>query len=218
MSLQTPTPRPTMPFRLRDLPSLPLLALLHLLFTTSSLLLRLYELLQTPPPRPSSRAKVKPPPKHVALALQPRTGTEEAVSASASVSLESVRSAVRWAGAKGVGELSVWDGCGQCLAPQAIEEAETQERSFDITGSSHGNFQSSRPHHRVPGQSPHPQTSIHPCVNPPECPASNLIPGPGPRGVAVVHRAYQLPSRQSASSPPLSVRGTRWPSLSVLRL
>jgi len=107
--------------RLRDLLSLPLFILLHVLFTVSSLALRLYESLSQPSPRARPpRNQARRPPRHVALVLShppplPPRGwsldikrfTEERKAL-----IESVRRAVQWAGEEGVVEMSVYDGQG----------------------------------------------------------------------------------------------------------
>jgi hypothetical protein len=126
--------------RLRDIPFLPLLLLLHIIFTLSSLLLRLYEALtdsSTLPPRTFV------PPKHVALSLpasvpvtvtltreQSRRRTEAAAALRRRKELELERAAVgsvlrvaRWAVREGVETISVHEPSGGYSARKQPSEA-----------------------------------------------------------------------------------------------
>jgi len=106
-----------MTFRLRDLPAYPILALLHLLFTVSSLCVRFGESIVAR--RPAARA-VRPP-RHIALVLSKPAGSR-AVDASRRKGdragerravVESIKRVVDWADSEGVDELSVWDSHGE---------------------------------------------------------------------------------------------------------
>jgi hypothetical protein len=113
--------------RLRDIPFLPLLLLLHVVFTLSSLLLRLYEALTTSSTLPP---RTFVPPKHVALSLpasvpvttgrgRSRTETQSAAAVRRRKELELERAAVgsvlraaRWAVREGVETVSVHESSG----------------------------------------------------------------------------------------------------------
>lgn len=104
-----------MALRLRDIPALPLIVLLHLLFTLSSFLVRIAEGLQRQEP-PSAATK---PARHIALVL---STPPNAVKRSTSVArdaqrrravVESVQRLVAWASEVGTTELSIWDGHGE---------------------------------------------------------------------------------------------------------
>ncbi|WVQ81004.1 hypothetical protein IAT38_003111 [Cryptococcus sp. DSM 104549] len=93
--------------------ALPLFALLHVLFTLLSLLLRTYQALTTP--LAEADTPLNAPPKHIGLVLVPtvqakgkggrwRTERERLV--------ESLKEVVGWAAERGVQEVSVWDGQG----------------------------------------------------------------------------------------------------------
>ena len=100
--------------RLRDLPSLPLLLFLHLIFTLSSLFLRFFQLFPPPSHDPTLTSRRVLPPRHIALVLSypssPKSLTHAFEARRALV--ESVSRAVRWAGEEGVEEMSIWDGRG----------------------------------------------------------------------------------------------------------
>ncbi|RSH90575.1 hypothetical protein EHS25_001180 [Saitozyma podzolica] len=117
--------------RLRDIPFLPLLLLLHVVFTLSSLLLRLYEALTTSSTLPP---RTFVPPKHVALSLpasvpvttvrgRSRTETQSAAAVRRRKELELERAAVgsvlraaRWAVREGVETVSVHESSGVLYA------------------------------------------------------------------------------------------------------
>jgi hypothetical protein len=109
--------------RLRDVPALPLLYLLHAIFTLASLVLRLYEALTSSPSAPTRDST---PPKRVALVLSttPHAPPCRRVNSSYGRSLRrkealrraavgSVLRAVRWAAAEGVEVVSVYEPSGQ---------------------------------------------------------------------------------------------------------
>lgn len=82
----------------------PFLLALHVLFTLSSVVLRLFQ--SSPPSLPELE---KPAPEHVALILVPGEGDRRET---AERYVESVRRAVQWAAEWGTPVLSVWDGEG----------------------------------------------------------------------------------------------------------
>lgn len=107
-----------MSFRLRDLPAYPILALLHLLFTITSLIVRIGESLT------SSRtlARAAKPPGHIALVLSDRSDVETTRSTRTKrdenagerrAVVESIRRVVEWADYAGTDEVSVWDRRGK---------------------------------------------------------------------------------------------------------
>jgi hypothetical protein len=81
----------------------PLLILLHVVFTLSSITLRVFQTRSDSP-----RELTKPPPKHVAIILV--DGGDPQLMAARFV--ESVRRAILWAAEWGVQDLSVWDTAG----------------------------------------------------------------------------------------------------------
>ncbi|TXT10820.1 hypothetical protein VHUM_02325 [Vanrija humicola] len=86
----------------------PFLVLLHIVFTLSSIVLRIFQANPTPPDE-----LTKDPPQHAALILVPgATKSAESRRLVAERYIESVRRAVQWAGEWGVGTISVWDGEG----------------------------------------------------------------------------------------------------------
>ena len=104
-------------FRLRDILAYPLFALLHLLFTITSLAVRIGESLT------SSRtiARAAKAPRHIALVLSDRSHpkyngakrrSRDAGPVERRAVVESIRRAVEWADYEGVQELSVWDDHG----------------------------------------------------------------------------------------------------------
>ena len=99
-------------YRLRDVLFIPVLFLLHLLFTISSLFLRIYEAI-TDRPDTSTPVKTTSPPRHVALVLAgSASGNKARPAAGRGAVIESVRRVVNLAGSEGVTELSVWDANG----------------------------------------------------------------------------------------------------------
>ncbi|KAL7418902.1 hypothetical protein Q5752_006586 [Cryptotrichosporon argae] len=96
----------------------PLLVLLHLAFTLSSLLYRLVQTLRRRPP--AARPSV-PPPRHVAVsfALPPRARGGALSGAEEERLVECVRGAMRGAAEWGVDELSVWDVAGHAYGLHA---------------------------------------------------------------------------------------------------
>lgn len=82
----------------------PFLLALHVLFTLSSIVLRLFQ--SSPPSLPELE---KPAPEHVALILVPGKGDRREI---ADRYVESVRRAVQWAADWGTPLLSIWDGEG----------------------------------------------------------------------------------------------------------
>lgn len=82
----------------------PFLLALHILFTISSVLLRLFQ--SSPPSLPELE---KPAPEHIALILVPGKGDRRET---AERYVESVRRGVQWAADWGTPVLSVWDGEG----------------------------------------------------------------------------------------------------------
>ncbi|ORY31959.1 hypothetical protein BCR39DRAFT_524797, partial [Naematelia encephala] len=98
--------------RLRDIPALPLLFLLHILFTLLSLLLRTYQLLTSPRPL-KTPASFQRPIRHIAVVLRPSTSSYDVKVRQETLALkESVKRVVRWASEMGVSEVSVFDGKG----------------------------------------------------------------------------------------------------------
>ncbi|KAL1408696.1 hypothetical protein Q8F55_005509 [Vanrija albida] len=86
----------------------PFLVLLHVAFTLSSIVLRIFQANPTPPDE-----LTKDPPQHAALIFVPgATKSAESRRLVAERYIESVRRAVQWAGEWGVGTISVWDGEG----------------------------------------------------------------------------------------------------------
>lgn len=103
-------------YRFRDIPAIPLLIILHLLFTLTSLILRLFESLHQPQPIRQNPL----PPKHVAIVLASKLSVkgEERVREDVHVNgavVETIRRCVEWAAEEGVAELSVWNKDGQSL-------------------------------------------------------------------------------------------------------
>jgi undecaprenyl pyrophosphate synthase len=119
-----------MTVRLRDIPALPLIVLLHLIFTLSSLLVRIAEGLQ----RQDSLSTVVKPPRHVAVVFSVApNSSKRALTAVRSTHqrkalVESVQRLVAWASEAGTTELSVWDGQGQCHR-QVCEGVMTDSRA-----------------------------------------------------------------------------------------
>lgn len=104
--------------RLRDLPFLPLLLVLHVFFTVSSLFLRVYELL-TRPEDDISPPKNTIPPRHVGISFasslsSPRTASSYKIylGGEAAALRRSIRSAVTWAGEEGIDRLSFYEHTG----------------------------------------------------------------------------------------------------------
>jgi hypothetical protein len=89
----------------------PLLVILHLLFVTLSLILRIYQYLtQTP----DALILNTNPPKHVALVLKSTSRCSRRQRKLETLALEeSIRRVITWAGQSGVEELSVYNGDGE---------------------------------------------------------------------------------------------------------
>lgn len=122
-----------MTYRIRDIPALPLFFLLHLIFTLSSLFLRVYELLTASDgdataddlsATPSSLARRETsPPKHVGMViLSPNTpsrnrgrveATRRPIAGERSRMVECVLNLVELAAEEGVKELSVYERTGE---------------------------------------------------------------------------------------------------------
>lgn len=100
-------------YRLRDIPAIPLLALLHALFILTSLVVRVFECLRSPqPPRRDGR-----PPRHVAIVLTSHNTFDQTTSLKHQARLqfavvESVRRCIEWAAEGGIAEISVWNKDG----------------------------------------------------------------------------------------------------------
>ena len=113
---------------IRGLVSLPLLIALHIIFTLSSILLRLFQALAPSPAHTFATSQIDPP-GHLALVLAPshlsssrpstRTSISDGISEERDALVESVRRAVKWAGEEGIRELSIWDGQGMFLSPSS---------------------------------------------------------------------------------------------------
>jgi hypothetical protein len=114
--------------RLRDIPALPLLFLLHLIFTISSLFLRIYEVLtnaetdldydalsssNTSP----TRRKESQPPKHVGMVLLTPTNLarRDWKAKDRARTVECVLNLVGLAAEQGVAELSLYEASGQSI-------------------------------------------------------------------------------------------------------
>jgi hypothetical protein len=109
--MSTPVSRPAQDYLL-----LPVLLILHVVFSLASLTVRIIEATQTRVRHngnmnTAARAQaLRGPPSHIALVLVPSRGRQKQQEAAL---VESVRRAVEWAGESGVQELSVWDGQGE---------------------------------------------------------------------------------------------------------
>lgn len=104
-----------MSHRWRDIPCFPILLLLHLIFTLSSLIVRLAESLSSP----SLGSSANSPPRHLAIVLahSRHNGRRSADSHGQFLEkraiVESVKRLIERAGEEGVGEVSVWDRQGE---------------------------------------------------------------------------------------------------------
>ena len=108
--------------RFRDILALLLLFLLHTLFTFSSLIVRLYELISHANPDESSSIRENEnhiPPKHVAFVLShpshSRYSSLNRVSEERKAMIESILRGVGWAGEEGIEEISIWDERGRSI-------------------------------------------------------------------------------------------------------
>ena len=108
--------------RPRDVISFPLLFLLHLLFTLSSLFVRFLELFPEKQHRQLNTSVLRgKPPKHVALvlslpAVRAPAGSDVIIrSGEAKALVSSVRRAADWAGEEGIQEISIYEGRGGFL-------------------------------------------------------------------------------------------------------
>jgi len=111
-----------MSLRLRDIPAIPLIFILHLLFTLASLVVRIAEGLRR---REALSSAVKPP-RHIAVVLSTAPNAEKKAASIARdlqrrrAIVESIQRLVAWASEAGTTELSIWDGQGGSFIPSTI--------------------------------------------------------------------------------------------------
>lgn len=122
--------RATKQLRARDRLALPLLYLLHLIFTLSSLILRLYQSIfgSQHEQRPTKPIK---PPRHVALVLSASSysSTTDGRKAQQLAWLHSIERVEKLAMEEGVSSLSVWDNHDRRTWKRYTDEAEVSVSS-----------------------------------------------------------------------------------------
>ncbi|WVO12725.1 hypothetical protein L204_100333 [Cryptococcus depauperatus] len=105
---------------------IPLLVFLHVIFSLFSLSLRIFQAFTTPTSQTVDIEHVQPP-QHVGLVLVPSNRRGEARKKERDGLVESVKRTVEWASARGIKEISVWDGQGliQSVLPTLIRTLAT---------------------------------------------------------------------------------------------